>query len=623
MEEIKPNEEISNEEESFSVKKRILRKRLGPRKKAVNEFVRPEKKVELNEINQVLSNLYDGESPEDMKEFEIKKSGSFFKTSMLMGLGIFFAAVLWAGFFIMPSSSRDENQVSLGINGPTELFLSGVSTYSITYANNSDAELKNVVLNAYYPEGFIFESATPSPKNTGHNEWKLGNLAPYEKGSISVSGYTYGSLNEKKSWRVFLNYTPNNFNSELQKATTLTTAITFSPIKLSIAGPEQISAGVETKYTFELEKGKDWKKPLQIVPEIPANFSITSSSPTLDKKNSWQVSESSKDEKLKFTITGKFSTGDTASSTIKGSVIYPMNSNQNYQIANAEITSDLVQNDVVLNLTINGSVNDFDSRPGDTLNATLRIKNSSATEIRNVTAKLVFSAPSIGKQSLLKWAGIVDKFDGDLLGEQIDSGTRLGTISWNKSHFPSLDRIKPNDEVSIDIQLPIKNAKEFDLSQIKNSLITVNAETKYSDAAKNNQTITVKPININLNSDLSFENDYDKNSGGKYTVNWTIKNTFHPLKNIKISATTFGNLEFNPISKGAGDLSYDAQKNNLTWSIAEMPLETDVLNASFSLSLGKVNPSQSLLLSKVLLTAEDTVTGKTITLGGEEISLNN
>jgi hypothetical protein len=54
-----------------------------------------------------------------------------------------------------------------------------------------------------------------------------------------------------------------------------------------------------------------------------------------------------------------------------------------------------------------------------------------------------------------------------------------------------------------------------------------------------------------------------------------------------------------------------------------MPDGTDVLNRSFSITLNKHNPTQTLLLSKVHLTAEDSVTGKTIDLAGEEISLVN
>jgi len=63
-----------------------------------------------------------------------------------------------------------------------------------------------------------------------------------------------------------------------------------------------------------------------------------------------------------------------------------------------------------------------------------------------------------------------------------------------------------------------------------------------------------------------------------------------------------------------------AQK--IVWKIAEMPESVDVLNNGFTLTLNKKDPTQSLLLSKVHLTAEDTVTGKILDLAADEIGLN-
>jgi hypothetical protein len=50
---------------------------------------------------------------------------------------------------------------------------------------------------------------------------------------------------------------------------------------------------------------------------------------------------------------------------------------------------------------------------------------------------------------------------------------------------------------------------------------------------------------------------------------------------------------------------------------------TDVLVFPFSVTINKNNPTQDTLVSKVHVTADDTVSGKKLELLGNEISLNN
>ena len=291
----------------------------------------------------------------------------------------------------------------------------------------------------------------------------------------------------------------------------------------------------------------------------------------------------------------------------------------------AQLTSSLIGNDVAVNLAINGSAADLNSRPGDTLNMTIRVKNQSSKPISNASVKLILVAPADRKVSLLNWAELVDKNEHTIVGEQIDNNTRRGIISWNSAEIPALAKLKPNDEITIDIQLPIKDAKKFDLDLIKSPVITAAVEAKFKDAAKTSQSISTRLINLTLSSDLAFNgDDAILKSGGDeetHTINWIINNTFHALKNITVTAMAFGDISYQLLDKGAGEMIYDETQKKITWTIEEMPTETDVLSSSFSITLHSVNPTQNLLLTKAHLTAEDSVTGRIIDLAAEEISL--
>lgn len=622
--------EINDENFSPPPKKRITRRRLKTRTSSTGE-TRPKKINKKNELTEVLTNIYnDKDGGSNLYEISMKKTGAFHKFPTFLFLGVFLAAIIWAGFFYVTNknNTNDDSRITLSINGPTELSLGATTTYMISYENNSNLPLKKAVLNAYFPEGFIFLSSSIPASNPGHNEWNIGTIAPYQKGTFNITGLNYGSLNEQKSWRVFLNYLPANFNSELQKATTLTTIITTAPIKLSVSGPDQVSVGTNVTYTFNVQKDPDWNSAMIVEPEVPSNFIITSSSPSFDKNNQWLIPLSTSSSNVfptAFSITGNYTGNGDISAPIKGMITMPGAAGQHYRIGLAQLTSSLIKNDVAVNLAINSSVVDFNSRPGDTLNMTIRVKNQSNKQISNATVKLILTAPSDHNVSMLNWPELVDKNQNTLVGEQIDDNTRRGIISWNGSQIPALLKLKPNDEVLIDIQVPIKDAKKFDLTTVKSPVIIASAEVKFKDAALTTQSVGTHPINLTLNSDLTFLSEQSAANvgaaGEKHTVNWVVNNTFHPLKNITITATAFGDVAYSLINKGAGDVTYDQTQNIITWSIPEMPTETDVLSSSFTLTLNKINPSQNLLLSKAHLTAVDSVTGKIIDLAVEEISL--
>ena len=296
-------------------------------------------------------------------------------------------------------------------------------------------------------------------------------------------------------------------------------------------------------------------------------------------------------------------------------------------MANAKTTTELSQNDLDLSLAINGSLSNFSSKPGDNLGITLSLKNQSANDLKNVTLKLTLEAPSAKRQSLLDWAKIEDKFDGDIRGIQINDDVRSGEITWSKSKIPDLVKINKNQEVGLDIQLPIKNNSAFDLSSLKgSSQIKAVAEVSFKDADNVSHTYSSNQIIITVNSDLKFEaRDSVSGSGNgeKHQISWILTNDFHPLKNISLSADVYGDVKVDiPSPTPAGEVKFDSSSKKITWTIAEMPESVDTLALPITITLNKANPTQELLVSKVHIQAEDTITGEKLDFMGEEIGLN-
>ncbi|MFA7653882.1 MAG: hypothetical protein WCX97_02460 [Candidatus Magasanikbacteria bacterium] len=590
---------------------------------------RPKKSAPSNSqgINRAITSIYkddNGHLP-NMKKIQIKKRHpivKFFFTLLILG-GLL-AATAWVGFFVLPSSNKfSESNLDFAIAGPSNLILGATSTYTITIHNNQNVSLQNTSLNIRYPAGFLFLESSIPPQNAGKNEWSLGEISNSKKTILTIIGKSYGIQNEAQSWRVLLNYQPANFNSELQKTVILNTKIGSSPISVVATGPDKTTVGTEVEYTFQIENKSNWQpKQLELALSLPSNFTLTTSTPALNK-NHWLInlSPTSALSDLKLTIRGKFSESAEENPTLKYTLYLPITElDQNIAIAENNLTTALTKNAVSFAAAINGSLKDFSTQPGETLNVTLNIKNTSATDITKANVKCTLIGPAIGKQTLADWKAITDPADGDIEGKQITADLRQGQIFWNNKKISALDKIKPGEEVNIDFKLPLKNSDQITLSDLKENKITITTEFNYTDANGDEQTLTGTPFNLNINSDLTLEIRHTTTLD-KHDIKWIINNNFHPLKNIKLTASAYGDVSWQNEQTPAGEIKFDVNTKNITWTISEMPLSVDVLALPFSLTLNKKDPTQNVLVGAVHVTAEDVLTGQTIDFTGNEISL--
>lgn len=615
----------------------------APKKRRVSKTSSPAGKKQT-QIARQLTQIYqdkEGRLP-DMRNIKMKKRHPVLKFSFtLLLVGALLAAAAWAGFFLMPNTKKfSENQVALNIDGPKKFIAGATTTYKITYSNEQGLILKNATLNVQYPEGFVFLSSEPSAKNTGHTEWFLGEIAPQKKREVIITGLTYGSSNQKQSWRAFLTYQPENFGSELQKAAIFDVVAEKSPFSLAISGPDKITVGNSAEYVFTVKKEYDSQiNKLTLKPSWPQNFFIISSTPAIGKDLTWiiepnKVSSSTANfTEKKIKLIGKFSpTPQTAEGTspinsgdITASLFATANNNA-YELATAKISTALAQNNLGFGLAINGSLGNLSAQPGDSLNISLTLKNESSNALKNASLKLTLDAPSAKKQSLLDWAKLEDKYDGDVRGIQINSALRRGEITWNKNKIPDLAKINKDQEIAVDIRLPIKNNEAINFSDLAtSSQITALAEVSFTDQNNVSRTYSSNQIIIVVNSDLKFEtrNTVSTDNGAeKHQITWVLTNNFHPLKNLILAAEIYGNAKTEISAPApAGEAKLDSAGKKLTWTIPEMPLETDTLALPFVVALTDPNPTQEILISKVHVQAEDTVTGERLDFMGEETRL--
>lgn len=606
-----------------------------PRRRSTKPKLPKEESYSEQKIERQLTNIYKDDSGHmpDMRRIKKNQTGSFIGSLFKFVFSIaMLAALAWAGFFFLPMANKfSDSQLDLKIIGAENFTVGATTTYQIVFKNNQNISLNNVSLTANYPAGFVYTQSSIEPKNIGKNEWSIGNLKPNEEKTLQITGNSFGSLGESQSWRVLLNYTPENFKSEMQKIATLNVKPTQAPITISLVGIDRIGIDTPANYTITVEsKDNLANKRIEVSPIFPANFSITSSSVPFEK-NVWKLlPTTSTDSVSKYTInfTGKFSQTDQDTIPLKVQVKLSNNNQESYLLSESVLNTEILKNVVIINTAINGSLTDMESKPGDILNFTVLVKNAGKENVDKAQVKLTIDAPSYKKQSVLSWSDIADKNDGDIIGSQISEQIRRASLLWNDKKISGLNKIKPGEEIAIDFQLPIKASDKAPWNSIENNQITITSELTFNDITKTTQTLNGNPINITLNSDLTIQvkNDVSSNSEEKeqHSITWILNNTYHPLKNINLSADIYGDINWQgPSSTAASIVQYNPSTKHLVWTIPEMTDNTDVLSLPFTVTINKKNPTQNTLVSKVHVIADDTVSGKKIEIIGEEIPLGN
>lgn len=612
-------------------KKNILAAK-RPRKRKQDSFDQEIGQQKQKEIADKVALIYEddrGKIP-NMKEIKIRKRSPLLRfVIFLVFLLSVMAASAWAGFFYFPQGAKfSEEKISLSIEGPFESEIGSTGTFKILIRNELDMPLKNIVLNINYPDGFIFEKSDIPAQNAGNTEWSLPDVASYSIEELNITGKVFGSLQQQGSLRVFLNYQPGTLNSKMQKIATFNTRIASSPFILTAKIPDKVAYGSDFEINYTLENSGNFiPEKMYFSIKAPENFSFVSATPAMEKDNRWiVVTTSSSSFPKTFKLIGRFNGETDTTSSLKTVLEMPLlSSRQTYQVGQTENSLLLSRTAYLINLAINGSINDFGSKPGEPLNVTVNFKNAGKTSVKNASVAFKLDAPALKKQSVMDWPEISDPLDGDIVGKQINDNLRNGTITWNKTKLKDLAEIKAGQEINIDFKLPIKNAEKIELADLKEYLIAAVAEITFTDENKAIKTLASNPIKITLNSDFNFEKRVvvSQNGSGKDQRNltWVLNNTFHPLKNIELTAEVYGDVTFVSSTLPAGKLTYDPKEKIISWKIDEMPESVDVLALPFTLIVNKKNPSQQVLVSKIKIKAEDTITSQLITFMGSETLL--
>lgn len=102
-------------------------------------------------------------------------------------------------FSVLVSSSP----LALTLDAPGAVAANQVFTLTLRNLFTGETLLPNVLARVEYPNGFIFQSATPEPIS-GNNVWALGDLQKGAEQVVSIKGKILGEEGDEKAFRVYV-----------------------------------------------------------------------------------------------------------------------------------------------------------------------------------------------------------------------------------------------------------------------------------------------------------------------------------------------------------------------------------------------------------------------------------
>lgn len=127
--------------------------------------------------------------------------------------------------------------VNIKLSLPKEVRSGQEIEFAVDIGSNSKDAIGALIVDATYPGGFNFQSATPAP-TYGTNVWRVSDLAPQEKRTIKIRGVIEGQENEEKVTKISVgtqNTKDERFIGIVYNATTESSVVTKPFLALDIA----------------------------------------------------------------------------------------------------------------------------------------------------------------------------------------------------------------------------------------------------------------------------------------------------------------------------------------------------------------------------------------------------
>ncbi|NCN07446.1 hypothetical protein GW933_02010 [Candidatus Falkowbacteria bacterium] len=606
----------------------LITKKNKPKRKIVETF--SSSSASDVEIQRKLTEVYtdkDGAIP-DLTKLE-KNERPLWKTILYSLIGVFsvFLIVALAGFFVfskLETNNFTNEKISLKIDTPITIVSGQEGLYTITITNKEKVNLYNLDLELFYPDNFEYVDSLPKASGDKNNKWNFSVLNIGESKTIELKGKTIAALNSTQTFRGVLNFKPANLNANFKQETIVDVIVSSSVLSLDIEGPDKALANQDLEYILKYENlSEEVFSDIQIVVDYSESFVFSSSEPAASKETNdiWDIKELKAGEKGEIKIKGNYSTAEFGGNRDFVARMQ-LNYNNDYYPQNEEtLITNVIKDQLSLQLITNGSAEDQSIGLGDLLVYTLHYKNTGEESLENIQIKATLNS------EILDWSTLKDENNGT-----VDKNS----IIWIGRNVPKLLKLGANEEGDISWQIRVSDASVVGDSKIGKFSVESYIEAKANQKGQltGESSVITKSIINSVNSDLAIEavaRYYDEENvplglgpteprvgeESTYNIYLQLSNSLHDVENVQVRSKLPNNVSWsNRENHDIGDLSYNAATNEVIWNISNLKRSAKDVIASFNINIKPTNNDRGrvlILLSGISLSAKDSNTGTLIT----------
>ncbi len=561
-----------------------------------------------------------------------KKIIAWIVVGALLLLGVSIAGFY---FFVDQQSRFSKEDVVIDVQIPTPISAGEEFSMVVSVSNNSDVDLRNVELTLRYPSGFTAAKAVPIASNAAQNAWELDEIKKGKSTSVTITGQVVGAIGTSKDFSTLLSYVPSNFNSEFQNTDEFDLTISSSILDLDVDIPVKVVSGREANYSVIItNNAEEVIEQIVFAMDLPGDFTVNTFDPEpFDADDyEWEIASMEGGESLEISFSGTMEGDEGTMREISSEVGYRDSGGTYYMQAEETSIISIINPQLILDLSINGSNEDSIASFGETLQYVLEFRNESQSTIRDMSIFVEIDS------EVINWDSIKFVDDGEV------SGSR---IKWSFDAEPTLKVITPGSVGTIEFSVDVKDNILATEDDDKNHTIISSAQALSSDVADledGSLEIESNKVKVKINSrlDLRAEGRYYNdeyitvgdgplppavNGTTTYQIFWYLQNNTNEVSNVTaVAEVPVGATWTGDASVSAGTISYDSESREVTWSINKIPPHVGQLIPELSAQFGiSVTPTATDvgdvldLLGVSTATADDTFTQ--IEVSDEEIAI--
>lgn len=545
-----------------------------------------------------------GDEAPIIKEAHEEKGLSFGLKLLLLSSVVLFIAIgftSWRVFSLRNVVSASNIDMSLDIVPYVE---GGESTpLTFTLRNRNTSQLEDAVVTLMYKQG----NGSQDEQEKIYEKRVLGTVNKDEYKLQDYKVILYGKESESRDLSIKLEYKVAGSNAIFSKLVTTTVSLKAPPISVHIDGPEILSIGQTGSFTFSIKNNSattSLPSVLQVV--LPNSFSVESSVPnTTSKGTTWLIPSIKKGESKSVTITGQLSGVQGETATLRASIGSVGRNNADIGIVYASQTSDVKLRSSPLTLSV--SMDTLSSlseslRYGDKATLNIVYKNEGTDILTDVGISLRIE----GDAAVLSQIDPITGF--------FDSTNRI--ITWNKVMVPLLSQVKPGEQGTVQVVIPIVSKG----SNSPSLAITLKG-TASSRSEEDVSTTISKQWSVKGSATLSGRTAYTNspfvnsgpippvaNTATTYTVHLSVS-AQNALADTKVSFTLPVYVQWRSVVTDGSNVTYSSKTRTVTWNIGAIQAEKTVavdIGLSVKPSLSHVNQMPT-ITSGIVLDADEEI----------------